>query len=214
MLSFSAISHHQDIPDNFVYLRELIPDLVQDTRYFSSNNFIGERITGYDVDRLICTLETAVALKEVQLELSYAGLALKVFDAYRPQRAVDHFIRWAHDLDDVRNKQQYYPHLDKADIFAHGYLKARSSHSRGSTVDLTIIDQLTEAELDMGTAFDFFDPVSWPSSLDITAQQRANRMLLRSSMTKHGFVPVDEEWWHFTLQDEPYPQTWFDFPIR
>jgi D-alanyl-D-alanine dipeptidase len=137
-----------------------------------------------------------------------------VFDAYRPQRAVDHFIRWAHDSADTRTKAEYYPNLNKEEIFPNGYLVELSSHSRGSTVDLTLIDCYTYEELDMGTPFDFFDLMSWPASLQVTPQQRANRLLLRSIMGKHGFVPVEEEWWHFTLKDEPYPDRYFDFPIR
>jgi D-alanyl-D-alanine dipeptidase len=214
MLSFSAVHHDRNVPDNFVYLCEVIPGLAQDLRYFSTNNFIGERIPGYEVERLISTVEAALTLKKVQQDLAYGGLALKVFDAYRPQRAVDYFIRWAHDPSDIRGKAEYYPNLHKTGIFPGGYLVELSSHSRGSTVDLTIIDQLTGAELDMGTPFDFFDPLSWPGSTQVTAQQRANRMLLRAVMGKHGFVPVDEEWWHFTLGNEPYPDTYFDFPVR
>lgn len=214
MLSFSARHHDREVPDNFVYLHEVIPDLVQDLRYFTADNFVGERVPGYDADRLIATAETALALKRVQDDLAYGGLALKVFDAYRPQRAVDFFVRWAQDGSDLRTKAAYYPNIAKEDIFPNGYLLERSSHSRGSTVDLTIIDATTGSELDMGTPFDFFDPLSWPASRGVTLQQRANRMLLRAAMTRHGFVPVDEEWWHFTLRDEPYPDTCFDFPVR
>ncbi|MEY4642567.1 MAG: D-alanyl-D-alanine dipeptidase [Pseudomonadota bacterium] len=214
MFSFSAIEHNAEIPDNFIELRELIPQLVQDVRYFSTNNFIGDPVPGYEAERLIGTLELALALKDVQHELAYANLELKVFDAYRPQRAVDHFVRWAHDAADVRTKQAYYPNIAKEDIFPNGYLFELSSHSRGSTVDLTLIDSYTFAELDMGTPFDFFDPMSWPASLEVTPQQRANRLLLRSIMEKHGFAAVEEEWWHFTLRAEPYPETYFDFPIR
>ncbi len=214
MFSFSAIEHNAEIPDNFIDLRELIPGLVQDVRYFTTNNFIGDRIPGYEAERVIGTLEMALALKDVQRELAYANLELKVFDAYRPQRAVDHFIRWAHDAADVRTKAEYYPNIDKANIFPNGYLVELSSHSRGSTVDLTIIDSYTFAELDMGTPFDFFDPKSGPASLEVTSQQRTNRLLLRSLMSKHGFVPVEEEWWHFTLDNEPYADKYFDFPIK
>lgn len=214
MFSFSAIEHSAEIPDNFVDLREVIPGLVQDVCYYSTNNFIGDRIPGYEAERLIGTLEMVLALKEVQRELAYGNLELKVFDAYRPQRAVDHFIRWAHDPSDTRTKAAYYPNIDKEDIFPQGYLVARSSHSRGSTVDLTLIDSYTFAEIDMGTPFDFFDQKSWPASLEVTPQQRANRLLLRSLMGKHGFVPIEGEWWHFTLKDEPYPESYFDFPIR
>lgn len=202
------------IPAGFVDLCETVPGLVKDLRYYGNDNFVGEPVDGYHADRLLCTDAAAWALREVQRELVGCGLALKVFDAYRPQRAVNHFVRWAHDESDVRCKADYYPRIDKGQLFPSGYLLEFSSHSRGSTVDLTLIDQLSGVELDMGTPFDFFDTRSWPGSMEVGTQQRANRLLLRSVMCRHGFVPVAEEWWHFTLHNEPYPDTWFDFPIR
>lgn len=214
IFSWSAIDHNAEIPDNFIDLRELIPHLVQDVRYYGTNNFIGDRIPGYDAERLIGTLEMALALKDVQRELEYGNFQLKVFDAYRPQRAVNYFIQWAHDPTDERTRAEYYPNINKGEIFPRGYLVELSSHSRGSTVDLTIIDSYTYEEVDMGTPFDFFDQRSWPASLEVTSQQRANRLFLRSIMEKHGFVAVEEEWWHFTLRDEPYANRYFDFPIR
>ena len=214
MLTFSTIENNQQIPANFIYLQEIIPDIAYDLRYFSVENFIGTFIPGYEAGLLIITLEAAMALKCVQHELKYSGLALKVFDAYRPQRAVDFFKKWAHTPNDLRNKSTYYPNLDKQDIFPLGYLLELSTHSRGSTVDLTIINLIDGTELDMGTVFDFFDILSATASLGINAQQRANRLLLRTVMQKHGFVAVEEEWWHFTLKNEPYPNTWFDFVIK
>jgi D-alanyl-D-alanine dipeptidase len=214
MLSFSAIHHHDEVPDNFIYLREVIHDIAVDLKYCSDNNFTGSRVPGYDTERLIVTLEAAMALKKVQQELLYGNLALKIFDAYRPQRAVDHFIAWAHDEADTCTKAIYYPNVDKSRIFPEGYLVEKSSHSRGSTVDLTLIDKSTGEELDMGTPFDFFDLLSWPSSLEVSLQQRANRMLLHNVMQRHGFAGVEEEWWHFTLKNEPWPDTYFDFPVR
>jgi D-alanyl-D-alanine dipeptidase len=214
MLTFSDIENNQQIPANFIYLQEIIPDIVYDLRYFSEENFIGAFIPGYEADLLIITLEAAMALKCVQQELKYSGLALKVFDAYRPQRAVDFFKKWAHNPSDLCKKSTYYPNLDKQDIFPLGYLLELSTHSRGSTVDLTIINLSDGTELDMGTVFDFFDILSATASLGINAQQRANRLLLRTVMQKHGFVAVEEEWWHFTLKNEPYPNTWFDFVIK
>jgi len=160
------------------------------------------------------SLETALALAAIQLELVDKGLGLKVFDAYRPQQAVDHFVRWAADLEDARNKQQYYPNVDKANLFTEGYIAARSGHSRGSTVDLTLINIESGEELDMGSAWDFFDPLSWPTSLDVSLPQKTNRETLREIMLRHGFNPLAEEWWHFTLENEPYPDTYFDFPIE
>lgn len=212
--AFSAVEHHDEIPDNFVHLREVAPDIVEDVRYHGSDNFVGGPVPGYDAPRLILTLEAALALQRAQAELAYAGLALKVFDAYRPQRAVDFFGRWADDTADVRMQQRFYPQVQKHELFALGYLVRQSSHSRGSTVDLTLIDAVSGQELDMGTEFDFFDLASWPSSTLVSAGQRTNRLLLRSVMTTAGFRGVEEEWWHFTLVDEPWPSRYFDFVIR
>ncbi|HTQ99223.1 MAG TPA: M15 family metallopeptidase [Candidatus Acidoferrum sp.] len=212
--AFSAVEHHAEIPDNFVHLREVMPDVVEDVRYYGSDNFVGERIPGYEAPRLILTLEAAQALARAQRELSYSGLALKVFDAYRPQRAVDFFGRWALDAADVRMQGRFYPSLQKHELFPQGYLVKQSSHSRGSTVDLTLIDAFSGNELDMGTEFDFFDLLSWPSSTGVGAEQRANRLLLRSVMSAAGFAGVEEEWWHFTLLQEPWPGRYFDFVIR
>jgi D-alanyl-D-alanine dipeptidase len=206
-------AHQQIMPANFVYLRDVIPDVVEDVRYFSADNFVGEPIPGYEVARLLLTAEAAAALQQVQQQLRHVGLGLKVFDAYRPRRAVSFFKEWAQNAQDIRKQATYYPNLDKTTIFAAGYLVEFSSHSRGSTVDLTIIDA-GGTELDMGTCFDFFDPSSWTASQAVSAQQRANRMLLRAVMELHNFMPVAEEWWHFTLKHEPYPHTWFDFPVR
>jgi len=198
-------------PDGFVELQELMPDLLVDIRYAGSNNFTGAPVPGYQSGRLLLSRAAAEALAAVQQSLVSVGLGCKVFDAYRPQRAVDHFLAWTRGADDAALKQQYYPQLEKADLFRLGYLVSNSSHSRGSTVDLTLIDQVSGKELDMGTVFDFFDERSRADSLHVTAQQRANRCLLRSLMGSHGFLPLAEEWWHFTLQDEPWPDTLFDF---
>jgi D-alanyl-D-alanine dipeptidase len=157
-------------------------------------------------------------LAELQAELEPFGLGLLVFDAYRPQRAVDHFVRWARDLDDTRCKQAFYPDVPKSELFEQGYIASRSGHSRGSTVDLTIVPLARPGHdqgpaLDMGGAFDLFSPLSWPTDASRTPQQRANRLLLRTLMIKHGFAPYSKEWWHFTLVDEPFPDTYFDFPL-
>lgn len=217
LLSLHAVpSLAGSLPDGFVYLGDVIPDIQQDVRYFSENNFIGERINGYEKPRVIISEQAATALQAVQAELKSFALGMKVYDAYRPQQAVDHFVRWAKDIADTRMKQQYYPGVDKKDLFKNGYIAARSGHSRGSTVDLTIVSlgAGTPQELDMGTPWDFFSPLSWPGSTEVNASQRANRMLLREVMTKHGFKPLKEEWWHFTLADEPYPDTYFDFVVE
>jgi D-alanyl-D-alanine dipeptidase len=190
---------------------------VIDIRYYTNHNFVGERIDGYAVPRAILTAEAADALGRVQKELSRFGLGLKIFDAYRPQRAVAHFVRWAKDLDDVRMKKEFYPGIDKENLFRDGYIAGKSSHSRGSTIDLTIVSldaRSPGVELDMGTSFDCFGPRSWISCLELEPGQRANRMLLQEVMEKHGFKPYPQEWWHFTLAEEPYSDTYFDFPIR
>lgn len=202
------------LPQGFVYIKDIVPDVIISLRYYTSHNFVGRPIDGYEQSVGIISEPAALALKQVQAELKSFGLGLKVFDAYRPQTAVNHFVRWAEDLDDTVNKQAYYPDVDKKDLFAKGYIAARSGHSRGSTVDLTIISLNDGRELPMGTPWDFFGPHSWPSYMDISAEERANRLLLRSLMLKHGFKPLKEEWWHFTLENEPFPETYFDFPVR
>ena len=214
MFSYSSITHAQDVPDNFIYLTEVIPYVEFDLRYYSDENFIGQPIPGYQSNVLIVTLQAAMALKNVQQDLSYSNFALKIFDAYRPQRAVDYFIRWASDPDDERMKDIYYPNVEKDELIPRGFIAEKSSHSRGSTVDLTIISLEDGRELDMGTPFDLFDQKSWPSDTTVSVQQRANRQLLRTVMSKHGLMGLEEEWWHFILRDEPYPDTYFDFPVK
>ena len=202
------------LPAGFVSLAEVIPDLVIDLRYATANNFVGQRVDGYRQLPAILSAPAAAALAQVQATLRPFGLGLKVFDAYRPQRAVDHFVRWGQDLADQRTKPDYYPEVEKANLFQAGYIARRSSHSRGSTVDVTIVSRDGEGvvrDLDMGSRFDFFGPVSWPASRAVGPQQRANRALLQSLMRAQGFVPYAQEWWHFTLRDEPYPATYFDF---
>lgn len=203
----------QLMPDDFVDLAAFIPGLQIDAAYASDANFTGQRVPGYEQGRMLLTHKAAEALREVANTLCCANLQLKIFDAYRPQRAVDYFIAWTQQPDDARLKQQYYPHIDKRELFRLGYLVELSSHSRGSTVDLTFVDADTGRELDMGTPFDFFDPRSRPDSMDVTPRQRAHRQLLQEAMTSQGFVPLAEEWWHFTLRDEPYADSVFDFPV-
>ena len=167
------------LPPGFVDLTEVAPSVVVDLRYATDDNFVGQPVDGYDGSRCVTTSEVAAALSRVQKELARFHLGLKVFDAYRPQRAVDHFVRWSQDASDQRTKEAYYPNLDKRDLISKGYIAARSSHSRGSAVDLTIVSFANGQagdELDMGTAFDFFGRESWVDSPKVTAQQRANRM--------------------------------------
>lgn len=201
-------------PDSFVELTGLIPDLVVEQRYFGSNNFTGRPVTGYEANLVYLTRPAAAALVAVEHELAGLGLGLKVFDGYRPQRAVDDFVAWAADPLDTAKRSSYYPTLDKSELIPQGYIAARSGHSRGSTIDLTLIRLDTREELDMGSPYDFFGPISWPTSELVTEDQRAKRFLLREVMLRHGFAPLAQEWWHFTLVDEPYPNTYFDFPIR
>jgi len=205
-----------DLPEGFVYIQNIIPNIVLDMRYCTDENFVGQRITGYEEPKGILTREAAEALNKVQNELNSFGLGLKVYDAYRPKQAVGHFVRWAEDLDDTKMQAKYYPNVDKNNLFKDGYIAEKSSHSRGSTVDLTIVslDSKTPQELDMGSTFDFFGPVSWPSSRIPSLSQRAHRSLLQIIMKKYGFEPLNEEWWHFTLKNEPFPNQYFDFPVR
>jgi zinc D-Ala-D-Ala dipeptidase len=211
-------SHGQEsarlVPDGFVRVADHVPGLIEDMRYHTADNFVGAPVDGYEAPVCWLTREAADALVEVQARLAGFGLGLKVFDCYRPARAVAHFGRWARDLEDQSTKPIYYPNVEKAELFSLGYIAERSGHSRGSTMDLTLVDIATGDEIDMGSPFDLFDPISWPSDPRPTAQQRANRAFLQSIMQAHGFKGLKEEWWHFTLVDEPYPDTYFDFVIR
>lgn len=202
------------LPDTFVHVDEVIPDLRVQLRYRGADNFLGRPVDGYEGERLILTRAAAQALAGVQESLRPMGFSLLVYDGYRPQRAVDHFVRWARDLDDQVNKAAYYPDVDKRQLFAEGYIADRSGHTRGSTLDLTIIDAASGQPLDMGTPWDYFGPESWPAYTGLSPRQRANRLLLRTLMLAHGFAPLEQEWWHFTLVDEPFPETYFDFPVR
>ena len=206
----------KDIPDNFVELKMYIPTINLDIRYFTTDNFVGARIDGYKSPKALLSVHAANALRNVQSELAIFGLGLKIYDAYRPQQAVDDFIRWAKDPNDIEMKLNYYPEVDKESLFEEGYLIDRSSHSRGSAVDVSIVSlhKTDPKELDMGTNWDFFGPDSWPQSLMVTPQQRANRMFLYHMMRKHGFKPHKKEWWHFTLENEPYSDQYFDTPIQ
>ena len=197
----------------FVLLSDFVPSIVQEIRYYSTYNFIGDRIDGYEQPCAIITKEAARALKAASNEMIVQGYRLKVFDAYRPATAVKHFVLWGIEDLDQRMKPFFYPDLEKSLLFKLGYIASQSSHSRGSTVDLTLLDMATGKEVDMGSPFDYFSEVSHPDYRGITDEQYANRMLLQNVMVKHGFVPIDCEWWHFTLENEPYPSTYFEFPV-
>lgn len=212
LLIAEVVSQHK--PEDFVYLLDLEPSIKIELRYFSNNNFIGQPIDGYHRSTIIVSKPTAIALQKVQNDLEKKGLGLKIFDAYRPQQAVNHFVRWAKVLNDTLMKQSYYPDVPKSELFKRGYIASKSGHSRGSTVDLTLIDLDTGNELDMGSPYDFFGVQSHPFYKKITDEQRKNRMLLRRVMLKNGFKPYENEWWHFTLRDEPFPNQYFDFPVK
>ena len=201
-------------PKGFVDAAAVIEGLAVDMRYFSDNNFVGTRIDGYERPRCLLTRQAADALAAIQRDLAGRGLALKMFDCYRPTRAVAHFIRWAQRIDDVKRKAEFYPDIDKRDLFRLGYIAARSGHSRGSTVDLTLIRRADGAELDMGTPYDFSGPQSWLADRRVSEEARRNRALLVGAMTRGGFRPYHKEWWHYTLANEPFPDTYFNFPVR
>lgn len=217
----------------FVVVTDAVPDVILEPRYFSTYNFVGARIDGYEEPTALLTKEAAAALKEVSDELIAKGYRIKIYDTFRPQRAVNHFIRWAEDLADTLMKPSFYPDLDKSVLFDQGYIAAKSGHSRGSVVDLTLVDIVTGKDLDMGGVFDWFGPESHPDfcgnpetgeytgdncaspcGRSITPEQFANRMLLRNAMLAHGFNPLVEEWWHFILADEPYKDIYFNHPVR
>jgi len=197
----------------FVLLSDYVPGIVQEIRYFSTYNFVGDRIDGYEEPCAIITREAARALKTVSNLAQVHGYRLKIFDAYRPACAVRHFVLWGIEDLDLRMKPFFYPDIEKQELFSRGYIASRSSHSRGSTVDLTLLDMSTGKEIDMGSPFDYFSELSHPDCREVTDEQYANRMLLQDMMTENGFVPIDCEWWHFTLKDEPYPDTYFEFPL-
>ena len=200
-------------PSGFVLLADQAPHIVQEIRYYSTYNFVGERIDGYEEPCALLTKEAARALRSVSNEMIVQGFRLKVFDAYRPVSAVKRFVLWGIEDQDIRMKPYFYPELEKQELFSRGYIAKESSHSRGSTVDLTLLDMATGKELDMGGPFDLFSEVSHPDYRGITEEQHANRMILQRAMVRNGFRPLECEWWHFTLKNEPYPDTYFGFPV-
>ncbi|MDZ7848277.1 MAG: M15 family metallopeptidase [Owenweeksia sp.] len=202
------------VPQGFVRVDTFIPSLVIEAKYHTAHNFTGHPVPGYDTGHLYLSREAAMALKDVQLELREMGLSLKIFDAYRPQMAVDYFEQWANRPEDSLTKEEYYPTIPKNSLFARGYIANPSGHSRGSAVDVTLVSLETGKEMDMGTSFDFFSPLSAPGSQGVTPAVRANRQLLSRVMEKHGFTPISSEWWHFYLKGEPYPHTYFNFRVR
>ena len=197
----------------FVLLSDYVPGIIQEIRYFSTFNFIGDRIDGYEEPVALLTVEAARALKEASSQAAVMGYRFKVYDAYRPSRAVRNFMLWGLEDLDQRMKPFFYPDLEKGELFEKGYIAKKSGHSRGSTIDLTLFDMASGKDLDMGSPFDFFGVKSHPDCREVTPEQFRNRMQLRNIMVNNGFEPIDCEWWHFTLKDEPYPDTYFDFPV-
>ena len=197
----------------FVLLSDYVPGIIQEIRYYSTYNFIGDRIDGYEEPCALLSVEAARALKNASNELNVQGYRLKIFDAYRPAMAVKHFVLWGLEDTDIRMKPYFYPDLEKQDLFKIGYIASQSSHSRGSAVDLTLFDMNKGKEVDMGTPYDLFSRASHPDYKGITEEQFANRMILQKAMVRSGFLPFDCEWWHFSLSDEPYPDTYFEFPV-
>lgn len=202
------------MPANFVAVNDEIPSLTFDIRYYSADNFLGTRVPGYESAKCLLTRPAAEALKSAQREIAAKGFTFKIFDCYRPQRAVDHFVDWVNDPGDRRMKAMYYPNEEKSRLIDKGYIADRSGHSRGSTLDLTLVEIASSEELDMGTPFDYFDTLSNTADPRITDQQKRNRQVLKTVMEKHGFVNYDKEWWHYTLENEPFPDTYFDFLVK
>jgi D-alanyl-D-alanine dipeptidase len=212
-LACTQTAQAQQRPADFVDAATVVPGLIVEMRYAGSHNFTGRPVDGYLAPHCLLTREAAAALAEVARDIAPRGLAIKVFDCYRPVRAVANFVRWARDLNDQKMKAEFYPNVDKRTLFRDGYIASHSGHSRGSTMDLTLA-QTDGTELDMGTPFDFFSPKSWTADPTVTAAQHANRMVLADAMRRRGFRGYDKEWWHFTLRGEPYPATFFDFPVQ
>ena len=214
LMPASAADAQQQRPASFVDAATVVPGLVTEVRYHGSHNFIGKPIDGYEKPICYLTRQAAAALADVARDLEPRGLAIKAFDCYRPARAVAHFVRWAQDVRDIAQKSEFYPNVDKRNLFRDGYIASRSGHSRGSTIDLTLVRRDGNAELDMGTPYDFLGPRSWPSDKSVSSEAQANRKLLADAMRRHGFAAYSKEWWHFTLRAEPFPNTYFDFPVR
>jgi D-alanyl-D-alanine dipeptidase len=226
------------MPGNFIDIQKVIPDVVLDIRYYSPHNFVGERVDGYLAPKCFLTTDAAQALAGVQKDLAPYSLTLKIYDCYRPQRAVNHFVRWAKEIENTKTRKEFYPTIDKRNLFKDGYIAEKSGHSRGSTLDLTIVplpapiqadyipgQKLSECYLpaekrfadnsiDMGTGFDCFHELSNTANANIGRQQKINRLLLKSLMEKHEFKNYDMEWWHYTLKNEHYPNTYFNFVIE
>ena len=202
-----------NIKENFALIDEEIPNVILDIRYYSDYNFVGKRIDGYEDNCAIMSKEAINALKKVSDELLDYGYKLKIYDAYRPQIAVNHFINWCKNIKDIKMKKYFYPNIDKKDIISRKFISNHSSHSSGSTIDLTLYDIKSDKDVDMGSDFDLFDDISYSHNNKITKYQQKNRDLLINTMTKYGFINYDREWWHFTLKNEPFKNIYFNFNV-
>ena len=200
--------------EGFVHVTDVCTNVILEIRYFSSYNFVGKRIDGYVAPQAILSEPAAIALCKAAASAEEKGYTLKIYDAYRPQAAVDHFVRWGMDAADTRMKSIFYPQVDKARVFDLGYVATRSGHSRGSTVDLTLVDRQSGKDMDMGTPFDFFGQASHHGATGMTPQQEGNRKVLLGLMEAAGFRRYEEEWWHYTLKNEPHPDTYFNFVVE
>ena len=238
VLSFAVMlaattTQAQHADSRLVPLTDVVPDAILEIRYYGTYNFVGKRIDGYEQPTALLTKRAADSLRAVSDDVKQMGYRLKIYDAYRPQQAVDHFVRWSKNTRDTLTKQYFYPDLPKNVLFRQGYIAGKSGHTRGSTVDLTLVDIQTGEDVDMGGTFDWFGPESHPDfcgnpvtgqytgnnrkspkGRTITAKQFTNRMILRNAMLRHGFKPLSSEWWHFTLKNEPYPTTYFNIPVK
>lgn len=208
------VTNTMALPIEFVYLKDIDNSIIQDIKYFTDDNFIGRPIKGYQICQCVLTRKSAIYLSKIQQQLNLKSLGLKVYDCYRPQIAVNDFIAWNHDVSDQKMKDVYYPNTDKVNLFKLGYIANKSAHTRGSAVDLTIVSLKTGKDLDMGTYFDYMDDKSFVFSEEISEETKNNRLFLRNIMQKNGFKPYDKEWWHFTLENEPFPKTYFNFPVK
>ena len=210
-------AHASFLPEGFVYVTDFVPDAILEIRYYSTYNFVGARVDDYLAPLAILTREAAASLKQASDSLRDEGYVIKIFDAYRPQGAVDHFMRWGADPNDISTKEYFYPDLDKATKIdpniSDVYIASRSGHTRGSTVDLTIVNRKTGKEVDMGSPFDFFGPISAHDYSGIANEQKANRLILKNAMDKAGFNAYNDEWWHYTLRNAPHSTLYFKFPV-
>ncbi len=213
LIVFYSSLYNKNLEDGFVYLKDIDNSIIVDLKYYSTENFTAKYVDGYQSNVAILSKESALALSKAQQDFNKLGYSLIVYDAYRPQSAVDFFVRWSNDHSDTLNKVIYYPNIKKSELFKLGYIAYKSSHSRGSTVDVSLVDISTKKELDMGTIFDYFGVESHTFSNEISEKQKSNRLILIEIMSDNGFKNYSKEWWHFTLKDEPF-QKYFNFLVK